>query len=103
MNMDIQLSDLDRATVDAQAQGQPGDRARSALLRIGRNMQDQGFIYNALYMYHKLLEDYPDSKASHAGLNALLDLAEYAEENGMVYLATILFNEIDKLDPEAMG
>ena len=103
MNAQEQLSEIDQQIVDAQSQGRPGERARSALLRIGHNFQDQGYIYNALYTYHKLLEDYPDTKSSRAGLNALLDLAEYAEENGMVYLAIILFNEIDKLEPEVMG
>lgn len=100
MNTNQQLSEIDQQVLDAQSQGLPGERARAALLRIGHNMQDQGYIYNALYTYHKLLEDYPDTRSSRAGMNALLDLAEYAEENGMVYLAIILFNEIDKLEPE---
>ncbi len=103
MDTQQQLSDVDRSMVEAVAQGRPGERARAALLRIGQNMQDQGNIYTALYMYHKLLEDYPATTTSRAAMNALVDLAEYSEERGMIHLATVLFNEIDKLDQEEAG
>ncbi len=97
------VTGYDRQALQQEVRPQPGERARAALLRMGKNMESQGYLYHAMYTYHKLLEDYPDTRTSRAAMNALIDLAESAEEQGLIYLATVLFNEIDKLDEEGIG
>src|SRR5689334_3837300 len=73
--------------MDQLAQQSASERAQEAMLRMGRNLQEQGHVNEAMEMYVKLLEDYPDTKASTAAANALVDLAQYLEQNGAPHMA----------------
>lgn len=79
------------------AQQDPSIRAQEAMLRMGREMQAQGHIYEAIDMYTKLLEDYPGTQASQAAANAMVDLAQYLEQNGMPRIALSVYQKLEDL------
>lgn len=90
--MDFQQGqELNRLT-----QQDPTQRAQEAMLRMGRNLQEQGHVHEAMDMYLKLLEDYPGTQASTAAANALVDLAVYLEQNGMPRVALDVYRKLEQ-------
>jgi tetratricopeptide (TPR) repeat protein len=82
--------------LDRLAQQDPSERAQQALLRMGRNLQQQGHVHEAMDMYIRLLEDYPDTQAARAAANALVDLAVYLEQNGMPHIALNVYRKLEQ-------
>ena len=78
------------------AQQNPSQRAQEAMLRMGRDLQAQGHVHEAMDMYVKLLEDYPGTQASQAAANALVDLAEYLEQNGSPRMALEVYRTLEQ-------
>jgi TolA-binding protein len=83
--------------LDQLAQQDPSKRAQQALLRMGRSLQQEGHVHEAMDMYLKLLEDYPDTPAARAAANALVDLAQYLEQNGMPHIALNVYRKLEQL------
>jgi TolA-binding protein len=71
--------------------------AQEAMLRMGRNLQAQGHVNEAMNMFVQLLEDYPDTQASDAAARALVDLAEYLEQNGAPHMALNIYRKLEQL------
>lgn len=86
-----QGSELDRLS-----QQDPSLRAQEAMLRMARDMQNQGHVHEALDMYMKLLEDYPGTQASVAASNGLVDLAVYLEQQGMPRQALEVYHKLEE-------
>ena len=82
--------------LDRLAQQDPSQRAQEAMLRMGRNLQAEGQVNEAMDMYVKLLEDYPATQASTAAANALVDLAQYLEQNGAPHMALNVYRKLEQ-------
>ena len=82
--------------LDRMSQQDPSERLQEAMLRMGRHLQEQGHVNEAMDMYMKLLEDYPDTQASTAAANALVDLAQYLEQNGMPHMALNVYRKLEQ-------
>lgn len=81
---------------DQSAKRSASERAQEAMLRMGRDLQAQGHVNEAMDMYVKLLEDYPDTQASEAAANALVDLAQYLEQNGAPHMALNVYRKLEQ-------
>lgn len=82
--------------IERLAQQDPSERVQEAMLRMGRHLQEQGHVNEAMDMYVKLLEDYPDTQASRAAANALVDLAQYLEQSGMPHMALNVYRKLEE-------
>jgi hypothetical protein len=82
--------------IDQLAQQDPSLRAQEAMLRMARDMEAQGHIYEAMDMFLKLLDDYPDTQASRAATNAMLDMAQNLEQNGMPRVALEIYQKLEQ-------
>jgi tetratricopeptide (TPR) repeat protein len=82
--------------IDHMAQMDPSLRAQEMMLRMAAGMRDQGHVHEAIDMYMRLLEDYPDTQASKAAANALVDLAQYLEQNGMPHTALDVYQKLEQ-------
>lgn len=82
--------------LDRLAQQDPSERVQEAMLRMGHHLREQGHVNEAMDMYVKLLEDYPDTQASTAAANALVDLALYLEQNGMPHMALHVYQTLEQ-------
>lgn len=82
--------------LDQLAQKDASQRAQEALLRMGRDLQEQGHVNEAMDMFTKLLEDYPGTQASKAAANALVDLAQSLEQNGMPHMALNVYRKLEQ-------
>jgi TolA-binding protein len=82
--------------LDQSAQRSASERAQEAMLRMGRDLQAQGHVNEAMDMFVKLLEDYPDTQASEAAANALVDLAQYLEQNGAPHMALNVYRKLEQ-------
>lgn len=82
--------------LDRMAQQDPSERLQEAMLRMGHDLRQQGHVNEAMDMYVKLLEDYPDTQASVAAANALVDLAQYLEQNGMPHMALNVYRKLEQ-------
>lgn len=82
--------------LDRLAQQDPSQRAQEAMLRMGRNLQEQGHVHEALDMYLQVMDDYPGTQASRAAANALVDLAVYLEQNGMPRMALDVYRKLEE-------
>ena len=83
--------------MDQLAQQDAGQRAQEAMLRMGRDMQGQGHVNEAMDIYVKLMQDYPGTKAATAAANALVELAQYLEQNGMPRTALNIYRKLEQL------
>lgn len=90
------MDNLHGQEMDQLAQQDPSTRLQEAMLRMGRHLQEQGHVNEAMDMYVKLLEDYPDTQASTAAANALVDLALYMEQNGMPHMALNVYRKLEQ-------
>lgn len=78
------------------AQQDPSLRVQETMLRMAGNMRDQGHVHEAIDMYMRLLEEYPDTQASRAAANALVDLAQYLEQQGMPHTALDVYQKLEQ-------
>jgi hypothetical protein len=91
MNNDPQGQQMDQL-----AQQDPSRRAQEAMLHMAGDMQAQGHAHEAIDMYTKLLDDYPDSQAARAAANALMDLAQGLEQSGQPRLALEIYQIVER-------
>ena len=78
------------------AQPDPSVRAQDMMLRMAANMREQGHVHEAIDMYMRLLEEYPDTQASRAASNALVDMAQYLEQHGMPHTALEVLQKLEQ-------
>ena len=71
--------------------------ALALLLRRAQSWQEAGKMHQAMDMYFKLVENFPDTdEASKAG-ERLLGLAQELEEKGKVYMAMGIHDRLASL------
>jgi tetratricopeptide (TPR) repeat protein len=92
----MQSQQGDDQQINQLAQKDASQRAQEAMLRMGRDLQAQGHVNEAMDMFVKLLEDYPDTPAANAAANALVDLAEYLEQNGAPHQALNVYRKLEQ-------
>jgi TolA-binding protein len=82
--------------IDRLGQQDASTRAQEAMLRMGRDLQQKGHVNEAMDMYLTLLDDYPGTQAATAAANALVDLAQYLEQNGMPHMALNVYRKLEE-------
>ena len=82
--------------MDQLAQPDPTLRAQQAMLHMAGDMQAKGHVHEAKDMYIKLMDDYPDSEAARAAMNALMDLAQQLEQTGQPRLALEIYQIVEQ-------
>ncbi|HEX8727971.1 MAG TPA: tetratricopeptide repeat protein [Ktedonobacterales bacterium] len=90
------MNDPQGQQMDPLAQQNPSARAQEAMLRMAGDMQAQGHAHEAIEMYTKVLDDYPDSQAARAAANALMDLARSLEQSGQPRLALEIYQIVER-------
>ena len=78
-----------------------GVRAASAtagfMMRTGKQHQERGNIYQAIYDYFNVIDRYPDSDEGREAYALLLKIAEDFERNGQLYAAKHLLQRIEEV------
>ena len=75
----------------------PGTVARKHMLRMARDLQQEGHVYSAIYLLKRLLEDYPETPESRIAVQEYAALGEYLESRGMVHTALSMYEWLEQL------
>ena len=67
------------------------------LLRLARNWQEAGSIYQAMHAYTEVLVRYPQTGAADAAVEELLLMANKLSQQGKYYAALNIFNKLEQL------
>lgn len=66
----------------------------SRLIRIAKDFENQGNAHQAIGLYTKILQEYPDSKEAEDARLALFNLAEKNLREGKTYQAMALYEMV---------
>ena len=66
----------------------------SRLIRIAKDFENQGNVHQAIGLYTKILQEYPDSKEAEDARLALFNLAEKYLQEGNTYHALALYDKV---------
>jgi outer membrane protein assembly factor BamD (BamD/ComL family) len=75
----------------------PGALARRNMLRMARQLRDQGHVYQAIYLLKEVLADYPYSPESRMAVLEYAALGEYLESKGMPHTALSMYKWLEQL------
>ncbi len=89
------MNDPQGQQIDNLAQQDPSSRVQEAMMRMASDMRAQGHPHEAIDMYTKLMDDYPETQAARAATNALIDLAKEMEQQGMSRLALEIYQIVE--------
>jgi TolA-binding protein len=64
------------------------------LLKVAMGFENQGNIHQAIGLYTKILQEYPDSKEAEEARLALFNLAEKYLQEGNTYHALALYDKV---------
>ncbi|MEK7368351.1 MAG: tetratricopeptide repeat protein [Planctomycetota bacterium] len=67
---------------------------RGQFMRIARGFEEHGDIHQAIGIYTKIINEYPDAKEAGESRMALYNLAEKYLHSGDTYSAMALFEEV---------
>ena len=67
------------------------------MLRTGKQHQERGNIYQAIYDYFNIIDRYSDSDEAREAYELLLKIAEEFERNGQLYAAKHLLQRIEEV------
>lgn len=90
------MDNQQQQTPDQFAGPDPTRHAQEMMLRMASDMRSKGHVHQALGMYKQLLDDYPDTQASQAAANAMVDLAGYLEQNGQPQMALHVYQILEQ-------
>jgi tetratricopeptide (TPR) repeat protein len=76
---------------------EPGSVARKHMLRMAKELQEEGHVYSAIYLLKRLLEDYPETPESRIAVREYAALGEYLEKQGMVHTALSMYEWLEQL------
>lgn len=91
------MTDQQQSPLNQPSSQDPKQRAAEAMLRMARDLQSKGQVFEAKDLYIHVLEDYPDTQQSVAAANALVALAESLERQGMPRQALELYHQLEEL------
>jgi len=66
----------------------------SRLFKIARDFENQGNVHQAIGLYTKILQEYPDSKEAEESRLSLFNLAEKYLHEGNTYHALALYDKV---------
>ncbi|MDO8137933.1 MAG: tetratricopeptide repeat protein [Candidatus Brocadiales bacterium] len=66
----------------------------SRLVKIARDFENQGNVHQAIGLYTKILQEYPDSKEAEEARLSLFNLAEKYLHEGNTYHALALYDKV---------
>jgi hypothetical protein len=75
----------------------PGSVARKHMLRMARDLQQEGQVYSAIYLLKRLLNDYPETPESRMAVREYAALGEFFESRGMVHTALSMYEWLEQL------
>lgn len=75
----------------------PGVQARRNMLRMARNLREQGHVYQAIYILKQLLKDYPKTPESRIAVQEYSQLGEQLERQGMPHTAFSMYQWLEQL------
>ena len=75
----------------------PGSVARKHMLRMARDLQQEGQVYSAIYLLKRLLHDYPETPESRMAVQEYAALGEFLESQGMVHTALSMYEWLEQL------
>ncbi|HEY7419801.1 MAG TPA: hypothetical protein VH593_31780 [Ktedonobacteraceae bacterium] len=75
----------------------PGSVARKHMLRMARDLQQEGQVYSAIYLLKRLLNDYPETPESRMAVQEYAALGEFFESQGMVHTALSMYEWLEQL------
>lgn len=64
------------------------------LVKVAKRFEDQGNTHQAIGLYTKILQEYPDSKEANEARLALFNLAEKYLHEGNTYHALALYDKV---------
>ncbi len=64
------------------------------LVEVARRFENQGNVHQAIGLYTKILQEYPDSKEASEARLALFNLAEKYLQEGNTYHALTLYDKV---------
>ena len=76
----------------------PGSVARKHMLRMARDLQQEGQVYSAIYLLKRLLNDYPETPESRMAVQEYAALGEFFESQGMVHTALSMYEWLEHLE-----
>lgn len=83
--------------VDYSQSFDPGSVARKHMLRLAKELQEEGQVYSAIYLLKRLLEAYPETPESRIAVQEYAALGEYLEKQGMVHTALSMYEWLEQL------
>ncbi len=84
-------------SIDSSRAFDPGTLARRNMLRMARNLQEQGHIYQAIYLLKQVLADYPNTPESRIAVREYAALGEHLERQGMPHTALSMYQWLEQL------
>ncbi|HEU5200882.1 MAG TPA: hypothetical protein VFU32_14685 [Ktedonobacterales bacterium] len=75
----------------------PGSVARKHMLRMAKDLREQGHVYSAIYLLKRVLEDYPETPESRIAVQEYAALGEFLEKQGMVHTALSMYEWLEQL------
>lgn len=64
------------------------------LVEVARRFENQGNVHQAIGLYTKIFQEYPDSKEAEGARLALFNLAEKYLQEGNTYHALALYDKV---------
>jgi outer membrane protein assembly factor BamD (BamD/ComL family) len=74
-----------------------GTVAHRGMLRMARNLREQGHVYQAIYILKEVLADYPNTPESRIAAQEYAALGEYMEGHGMPHTALSMYKWLEQL------
>jgi tetratricopeptide (TPR) repeat protein len=71
--------------------------ARKHMLRMARDLQQEGQVYSAIYLLKRLLDDYPETPESRIAIQEYAALGEFFESKGMIHTALSMYEWLEQL------
>jgi hypothetical protein len=68
------------------------------MLRMARDLQQEGQVYSAIYLLKRLLNDYPETPESRMAVQEYAALGEFFESQGMVHTALSMYEWLGQLE-----
>ncbi len=69
---------------------------RGLLLRMGHSWFEQNELRQAISVYLKLIDEYPDSQESHAAQTKLMRIATMYEQEGLLRLSLEVLERLEE-------
>jgi tetratricopeptide (TPR) repeat protein len=87
-------SEIQEASLPTSKEDEISSLVLARLLKVANGFEEQGNIHQAIALYSKILQKYPDSKEAEEARTALFNLAEKYLKEGNTYHALALYDKM---------